>query len=233
MASLLRSDGASWDSCDGSGAELSHGGEDAHHVGRALDLGSTGSLDVGVLAMGVLVMRGDQGEKCEVTIGHLVATNVSATVSEVLIQLGDELFEEFDASLASSIISIILHQGVALRLLKDVNDDALHPGDLIVALGSSGHVAVLEGEHLENGHRLGVVGAIVLDKDGHLGASTVSSSLFHGSPFGTSDSLVFEVDSLGGEHETNGLGATLNGEVNELGHLCVSVFSKIFSFVND
>ena len=116
-----------------------------------MDLGSSGSPDVGVHAVGVLVDRGDRGKELEVSIGHLVATNVSAAVSEVLIQLGDELFEEFDAGLASGIISVTLHQDSALRLLNDVNDNTLHPGTLILAFGSCGHVAVLEGEHLENG----------------------------------------------------------------------------------
>ena len=99
-------------------------------------------------------MTSDHSKKMEVSIGDLVATNMSSSIGEVLIQFLNELFEDVYDKLTSGRIGIIPEQSEALRLLHNTHilNNTLHPGDFIMALGSRGHISVLKSEHLEDSH---------------------------------------------------------------------------------
>ena len=84
--------------------------------------------------------------------------------------------------------------------------------------GALGHVAVLESKHLQDGHALEVVLAIVGDPDGHLSVLTVSAGGLHGAPLRTSDAVVLIFNTFDVEEVADGLGTALDVEVGKLRH---------------
>mmetsp|Transcript_4309 Transcript_4309/g.5746 ORF Transcript_4309/g.5746 Transcript_4309/m.5746 type:complete len:221 (+) Transcript_4309:142-804(+) len=213
------SDAGSGEAGDRVGAKLSHGSEDALHVGSGRELGCGGFADGGVLTVGVLVHASDQGEHGEIGVRDFVASGVGATISPLSIDLLDELFQEGNAGLDLLLGGLVTDESHALGLLNDVDDDSVEPLELVDLQGGLGHVAVLKGEALQDSHALHLDGAIVSDIDGHLGALAVGGGGLDGAPLGACQSLVLKGDTLGGEQEADGLGATLYGEVKKLGHI--------------
>ena len=201
------------------GAKLSHWSEDALNIGASLQLGCSCSFDVGVLAIGVLPHGCCVGEETEVSVGDMIATDVSATVREASLNLVQEIVDYRDASLSRCLVSVVPHEGKALRLLTGINEGILEPFDLIHALRSGGEVAVLHSKHLQDCHALGEVSSIVKHVDWQLSASTIGSGLLHWAPLCTSDILILKGDTLGSKQVSDGLGASLKWEVNKLWHL--------------
>ena len=67
--------------CRNSGcAEFSHGGNNAHHVGRRVKFRGGSFLNVSVLAVWVLVEASDKSEELEIGVGDLITTNVSSSI---------------------------------------------------------------------------------------------------------------------------------------------------------
>ena len=142
--SSFLSDHADWEGGDLGSAKLSHGSEDALHVGASLHLGSGGGIDVGVLSSSsVLVVGKNESKKAKVTIGDLIAGTVSTSIGEALFQLADKFVKGVNAGLTSSLIGIVLHQSVALGLLQAIHYDTIHPLGFIESLRCGRSVAVV------------------------------------------------------------------------------------------
>ena len=207
---------------NGGGAELSHWGDDALHVGAVTELGGGSLSDEGVLAVGVLERARDQGKEAEIGGRDVVSTNVGSSISKSGLKGAQSVRKDSKGSCLGSLVGVVLHHSVALGLLKDVTNSGEEPLGLEDDVGRGGGVPVRESEGLQDSNTLGHVGAVVVDVDGELGADTVGTSFLHGAPDGSTNSLVLIGDVLGFKKVANGLGTALNGEVDELGH-CLKV----------
>ena len=79
----------------------------------------------------VLVLTDDHGHQVEVSIGHLVTTQVFTAVVPSFLALVENGAQELDAALDHLLRSIFLSDSHSVRLLKDVDNHSEEPLDLI------------------------------------------------------------------------------------------------------
>ena len=183
----------------------------------ARELGNGGLADVGVLAVGILVLRGDQGKEVEVGVSDLRASGVGATVSPAGVELVEEAVQACDSALSLLLSGLIPHERHTFGLLKDVIASSVEPLGFVQRLGRGGGVAVIPSEEFQDGNALVLPLAVVADPDGKLRV-TVGASCLNRLPLLEGESRVLESDALRVEHVADGLGAALNSEVDKLGH---------------
>ena len=79
-------------------------------------------LNVSVLAMWVLVEASDKGEELEISVGDLITTNVGSSISKSRFEAVCKSREDGNDGLLLLGGGIVLHNSIALGLLKNVKD---------------------------------------------------------------------------------------------------------------